>query len=432
MDKTYKITFKGLFYAFLITTVTVICAGGVSLFPLALRTPLIIVSGIVTAAYIIFKQQSVFLTMPVVLLLLSVAYIGISVFYTLDKDTTFWLAVIYICSAVFLLADFPTDFYKKVVTAMQVVCIIIAISIVASVFVDNLMLRYFSFIVNPTNSPSTTQAIQQELNWAHAYSGFAREKSEAAFIMNIGIAVYFAKYFADRKFTFTDLVGLAIICAGLILTGKRMLFLCPIAVAAVLLLLSNKKGKLVKIIPVIGLGICAFVVVTAFVPQFSHLFERFANEETMGSMSGRTQIWPYSLEMFRKQPLFGMGIGSFNQYLANNNILIDGEEWKYYGHNIYYEFLGELGIIGFTLLFGGLLMIFGKTVILMRSKDVTTLERFLLTFSFAIQLTCFIYCASGNVLLYKQQIFIWFFVASITANIARKYRKLKRNELANV
>lgn len=432
MDKTFKITLKGVLYTFLIAAVTVICAGGVSPIPHNLRTPLIVVSAIITGAYVIFRQKSVYLTMPVVLTLLSVVYIGISVVYSIEPDTTAELAIVYICSAVFLLADYPMDFYKKAITAMQVVCIIIAISIIMSVFIDDLMLRYFWFIVNPTKSPSVADSIHQELYWAKSYSGFAREKSEAAFIMNIGIAIYYAKFFTEKKFRFTDVTGLIIVCAALILTGKRMLFLCPIAVGAVLMLISRKKSKFINIIPTLFLAVCGFIVVSAFVPQFSNLFQRFANEDTMGNLSGRVELWPYCFEMFRKEPLIGMGLGTYNYYLYTNNILINGEFWKYYGHNIYYEFLGELGIIGFVLLFGGLLMLFAKTVVFMRSKDVTNLERFLLTFSFAIQLTCFIYCASGNVLLYKQQIFMWIFVDAITASIVRKYRKQKRNELVNV
>lgn len=432
MDKTFKITLKSVFFAFLIAAVTIICACGVSPIPHNLRNPLIIVCGIGTAVYILFKQKSMYLTMSVVLALLSAAYLGISVLYSIDKPATFELAVVYICSAVFLLADYPQDFYKKTITAMQVVSIIIAISIVLSVFIDNFMLRYFSFIVNPSNSPDVATAIYQELNWSKAFSGFAREKGEAAFIMNIGIAVYFAKYFSQKKFRFIDVVGIVLLCAALILTGKRMLFLCPIAVGAVLMLLSNKSGKLVKIIPVLFLGICGLIITMGFLPQFSTIFERFANEDSLENLSGRVNLWPYCFEMFGKNPFLGMGIGTYNRYLELNNITINGNYWTAHAHNIYYEFLGELGLIGCVLLFGGLLMIFGKTVLLLRSKEITDLEKFLLIFSFSIQLTCFMYCASGNVLLYKQQIFIWFFVAAISTNITRKYRKLKKDELVNV
>lgn len=151
----------------------------------------------------------------------------------------------------------------------------------------------------------------------------------------------------------------------------------------------------------------------------------------MTSLTGRVDLWPYSFEMFAKSPMIGLGIGSFNKYLDLHGVLIGGTKWTYYGHNIYYEFLGELGIIGCTLLFGALLMIIVKTVSLMRDKRVSSLEKYLLTFSFAIQITCFIYCASGNVLLYMQQIFIWFFAGAITLTLSRKYRKIKSKELSH-
>ena len=45
------------------------------------------------------------------------------------------------------------------------------------------MLKYFWFIINPNHSEQVAQAIQNELSIG-AYSGFAREKGEAAYIMN--------------------------------------------------------------------------------------------------------------------------------------------------------------------------------------------------------------------------------------------------------
>ncbi len=431
MNKTYKITLKDLIYTFLITAVTIICACGVSPVPHALRAPLIIVSAIITTAFIVFKQQSVCLTLPVSLMLISVLYIGISIFYSIKQDQTTEFAIIYIASAVFLLADYNLDFYKKTITAMMVVCLIIAISIVMSVFIDDLMLKYFSFIVNPVKSPEINELIYNEIHYAKSYSGFAREKSEAAFVMNIGVSIYFAKYFSQKKFKFTDVIGALIMCTALILTGKRMLFLCPIAVGVMLMIVSNKKGKLVKIIPGLFFSIVGFIIAAAFIPQLSNLFQRFS-EDSMGDLTGRLDLWPYCFEMFAKNPLFGLGIGTYNYYLSLNNVTVYGGDWKYYAHNIYYEFLGELGIVGCVLLFGGLFIFFAQTIALLRKKDITNTERFVLTFSFAIQLTCFIYGLSGNVLLYKQQIFIWFFANAMVANIARKYRKLKKDEITNV
>lgn len=426
----FKITIANVFYTVLIAAVVIICVGGASAYPYNLRFPLIIAAAILSAGFIIFKQQKIFLNMPAVLILLTVAYLFISVTYSVDSQTTMEFAIIYLCSSVMMLADFKMDFYKKAITAMKVVCIVFAFSIIISSFIDDCMLKYFSFIVNPSHNPDVTRLIRQEVRWSGSYSGFAREKGEAAFIMNVGIAIYYAKYFTEKKFKLKDLFFLLILFWALILTSKRMLFLCPIMTAAVLLLISNKKGRFTKILPIVFIVVCGMITVASIVPQFSHLFERFADKDSMTSLTGRVEIWPYSFEMFRKNPLFGLGIGSFNKYLDLRGVLIGGEKWTYYGHNIYYEFLGELGIVGCALLFGALLMIIVKTVSLMRDKRISTLEKYLLTFSFAIQLICFIYCASGNVLLYKQQIFIWFFAGAITLTLSRRYRKLKSKELS--
>lgn len=419
----FKISLSNIFYTFMIIAVSIICVGGASPYPHAIRFPLIIATAILSAGFIIFKQQKIYLNMPVVLLLLTVAYLFISVTYSVDSKNTMELAIVYLCSTVITLADFKLDFYKKALTAMKVVCIVIAFSIIVSSFVDDCMIKYFSFIVNPTHNSELTRLIHQEISWSKSYSGFAKEKGEAAFIMNVGIAIYYAKYFSEKKFKISDIFFLAILFWALILANKRMLFICPIAVLLFLLIFSTKKGRLIKMLPFIFLAVCALIMAVGTIPQITYLFERFSNSDSMESLSGRVNIWPYSLEMFGKNPLFGMGIGSFNKYLSTQGITINGDEWSFYGHNVYYEFLGELGIVGCLLLFGALIMIFVKTTTLMRDKNISSFEKYLLTFSFAIQLTCFIYSASGNVLLYKQQIFIWFFASAIALTISRKYRK---------
>ena len=422
-QKKQQLTLKTLISVFLIFAFTVISVGGVSTFPANLRMPLIVTSGVITGAFILFKRKKVFLTMPVVLMLLTVVYLFISMSYTIDQSTTLELAIVYLCSSTLLIADYPESLFEKTITAMKIVCIIIAFSIIFSSFIDNLMLDYFWFIINPTRNPEVNTFITQEINWSGSYSGFAREKGEAAFIMNVGISIYLAKYFTEKKFRVSDIFFLLIMFWALILTSKRMLFLTPIATVCILLLISKKKGRFIKILPVALLALCGIVVIGSAVPQFSHLFERFMDTNSMDKLSGRVYLWPYCFEMFGKNPLFGMGIGTFNKYLYNNNVMINGEYWTHHGHNIYYEFLGELGVVGCVLLFGSLLMFLYRTVILMRSNETNSSQKYLLTFSCAIQIICLIYCASGNVLLFPQQIFPWFICLAITTTISNKFRR---------
>lgn len=423
MNKKYKITPKNILYLLLIFAIPIICVSGVTSYPSNLRMPLMIVVAVTTAAFIFFMQKKVTITYPLALFLLTLVYLFLSVGYSYDKDTTWDFAIIYLCATVLLFIDLPESIFSKIIFVMQIICIVIALSIILSFFVEDCMLKYFSFIVNPRNNPEISEAIYRELHWSHSYSGFAREKGEAAFIMNVGIAIYFAKYFSGKKFKAMDFILLFILFCALILTSKRMLFICPIIVLAVFLLLSNKKGRFTTVIPIIIIIASFIFMISSFIPQFGNIFDRFANEESMSSLSGRSDLWSYSLAMFAKNPLFGTGIGSFNDYAYDHGLLENGERWNYYGHNVYYEFLGELGIVGCALLFGALLMILVITIKLLRSKDSTTLQRYLLAFSFSVQLTCFVYCASGNVLLYKQQIFIWYFCAAITLCISRTHKK---------
>jgi O-antigen ligase len=96
-----------------------------------------------------------------------------------------------------------------------------------------------------------------------------------------------------------------------------------------------------------------------------------------------------------------------------------------YGHNIYLELLGELGIVGFVLIFTALIMTFLGTIVLLKQKDLPAERRKLLIFSFSIQLICFVYGFTGNVLLYSQQIFVWYLAASIYFDVQINHQKMK-------
>ena len=112
---------------------------------------------------------------------------------------------------------------KKIFTIIYVICSVIAFSILISAVINNCMLKYFWFIVNPNHSAQVAQTIQNELSIG-AYSGFAREKGEAAYIMNVGIALLLSKYFSSQKLKKIDILMLFVFIVSLMLTGKRFLY----------------------------------------------------------------------------------------------------------------------------------------------------------------------------------------------------------------
>lgn len=61
------------------------------------------------------------------------------------------------------------------------------------------------------------------------------------------------------------------------------------------------------------------------------------------SASARLMLWDHAIDIFKKNPIFGTGFGSFEYSLP------EGIKWKD-THNYYLKILSEQGIIGFSLL----------------------------------------------------------------------------------
>ena len=424
MKKTYQISIEKLWQMFLVFAVTLICVGGVSPYPHGLRMPCIYACTAGFIAVLLLRQRRVRLTLPMAFFIYSMVYILISVTYSFAANTTKQLAIVYGCCTLMLLVDVPETLYERIILAMEAVCMIIALSILVSFFVEDSMIRYFSFICNPKRNVTIANAMWEEVHWSRAHSGFAREKAEAAFIMNVGLVAVFSRMFSGQKFRFRDALEMLIFAFALVLTGKRMLFLCPILCGAALFLFFDRKGMLLKLLPALLVCVCVIYYMLSLFPDFQTVFDRFGDTETMQNLTGRTTLWEYSFAMFWENPLFGMGLGAYNAYASS---LVVERSGFAYGHNIYFEFLGELGIMGCVLLFGALIMTFFGTIVLLKQKDLTPERRKLLIFSFSIQLICFVYGFTGNVLLYSQQIFIWYLAASIYFDVQINHYKGKES-----
>jgi O-antigen ligase len=422
MKKKYHISLEKMWQFFLVCAVTLICVGGVSTYPYNLRTPCILACALGFVAVLVFRQRRVRMTLPIAFFLYTMVYMIISIAYSYAVDVTKGLAVVYVCCTLMLLVELPETLYERIICAMEIVCLVIAMSIMVSFFVEDSMTKYFGFLLNPKNNPVIQSTMWQEVHWSRSHSGFAREKAEAAFIMNVGLVVVYSRLFSGAKVRFRDGLELLIFAFALVLTGKRMLFVCPIFCGAALVLLFDRKGMILKVLPALLVSVIVIYYVLSLFPDFRTVFDRFADQETMQNLTGRTELWQLSMSMFWENPLFGMGLGAFNSY-AFNSILADRS--FAYGHNIYLELLGELGIVGFVLIFTALIMTFLGTIVLLKQKDLPAERRKLLIFSFSIQLICFVYGFTGNVLLYSQQIFVWYLAASIYFDVQINHQKMK-------
>ena len=250
--------------------------------------------------------------------------------------------------------------------------------------------------------------------------------------MNVGLAVISSKYFSGTKCRAADIAELILVVVALILTGKRMLFVIPVMIFIIMMLMSSIKSKFLKFFVIALLAVCCIIVASAFIPQMQILYDRFignASSKYYDPLSGRGDLWQYSFMMFAENPILGIGYGSYNKFAYDNGYLYNGQIWQYYGHNCYYELLGEVGIIGTVLIFGLLIAVLVTTVRLLRNNSITLNQRRLLMFSFYIQLMLLIYCVSSNVLFQTEQIFMWFSAMSIVLTIYKDTIPQLRQEL---
>lgn len=432
MYKIENITIRQFWYVLVTLLIPFICVGGTTFFPYHLRFPLIIVVTLISFIISIATKRTVKLNLISILWLAVSLLICVSSLISCDSDNTFDFGLLFLLSTLILFVEFPEKVWDRIIFVTNIFVIVIAVSIIASVFIDRLMINQFWFIVNPIRLPELDMQIIAELNLG-SYSGLAGEKAQAALIMNVGLAIVFSKYFSGYKCKSADLLELFLVVSALILTGKRMMFIIPIFVFVVMMLMSNIKNKFVKFIFIVVLALCAIIVASAFIPQMQILYDRFIgniSSKYFDPLSGRGELWQYSFMMFAENPIIGLGYGSFNSYIADKGYTYNGAVWKYYGHNCYYELLGEVGIIGTVAIFALFISVLVITVRLFRNNKASLNQRRLLMFSFYIQVMMFLNCASGNVLYMEEQVFMWFIAMSMSLSVYSQVNS-KDNVLSN-
>jgi O-antigen ligase/tetratricopeptide (TPR) repeat protein len=85
-------------------------------------------------------------------------------------------------------------------------------------------------------------------------------------------------------------------------------------------------------------------------------------------IAGRANVWNDTLKMIRDFPLFGVGLGSWQDLFQRYRAAPWSQEFYREAHNDYLELLAESGIIGFVLL-GWFFLLAGKTLLRYVTSD---------------------------------------------------------------
>lgn len=265
--------------------------------------------------------------------------------------------------------------------------------------------QFNRFIVNFT-VPSSQVRIYEMMMGGY-YPGFAfSQPALAANYMALGLGLVLAFWAVKSKIRISaELVFSALLLGGIILTGKRSIFIWSVAALLVTYVLSGPgREKLRRAVIVGGAGTAALVIFLAVLQlfdlpfltgRFAEMFSALVTGATPESVVERLMQYEDAWYLFLQHPLFGVGWKNFE--VITSGIYVR----DYHVHNVYLQLLSEMGLAGFLLIMAPLLYTYQKTYralqgLLHRGEAGNVLWRRGLTLSFYYQTFFLLYCFTEN------------------------------------
>lgn len=412
-------TNENILYLWIIFVLPIIMIGGVSSYPRSFRYPAIVCSLVVFVFYLLFVKRRVAKNGVLISFLVVLGVLAVGTLRSLEPLVAAPILLTYCCGVMLICLDLPGDVFEKILKVMEIICLVIAATIILSVFIDNFVITYLSKLVDPRGTGAAAVKIYSEIAYSHSYSGLAMEKAEAAYIMNVGIAVVLARWYSGRKMSVWSYIELIVFALGLILANKRTLFVTPFLCYIVITFLMNKKGKITKFFLIAAGFLSIFIFLSEYIPQVNNIILRFSSGSNGDVLNGRSDLWKYSLKMFTEKPIFGYGFASFNEYSFRHGYLYKDAKMNFFGHNCYLETLGELGILGSLIFWYSFLTTLFLSMKMLRKYEIDKDGKYLLIFSVYVQVMFLFYSLTGNVVYYQDQIMLWMFSISIVLYVRR-------------
>ena len=312
--------------------------------------------------------------------LLLIQLIGLV--YSLDRRLTERYIVFFFIYVMCLECRLLEEHYLKLIKCIRYLSLILGLSIIASALLRERFVQAFSFWL--TNQDRVLLDIRYG-----QFSGLVGDRAFAAMAMYVGIAALMSCFLAEKKIKFTDILELMILLIGVLLTGKRIVFLMLLGCLLCLMFVLGSSRTRKTLGRTIFVGGVLVVLAYIFVPATRILFQRFFSMIGDTTYNGRTAFWGTAFSMINQKPLLGWGMGSFVEY---NKLY--GTGIRQYAHNMYIEFAAEMGIIGLLLMLALFALYFVTTVRLIRFNSKRSYDALLL-FSLFAQVGFLIYGLTG-------------------------------------
>lgn len=112
--------------------------------------------------------------------------------------------------------------------------------------------------------------------------------------------------------------------------------------------LKSPKGGLSAVVSLLVMfGLVGVIMLYAMTGDITRLFDFFASDKNVTSLTGRTEIWQITYETWKQYPWFGYGPNLWNaDFRVAKHFLAAGD-----AHNQFFQSLGGAGIVGVIALF---------------------------------------------------------------------------------
>lgn len=231
-----------------------------------------------------------------------------------------------------------------------------------------MLLNLTALIISPFQF-GTAYELQID-RWSHVV--FSRITSIGFIVVFLGIHKY--KINVRQKIFYLFVM---IHFAALLAAGHRITLLSNFLFMIYYLIILKKEYK--NFIYVLSAFISLFIIMLLLSAEVNERFYPLISNPIIalsgdGSSIARVEAWKVCWNIFLDNPLLGLGIGGFNGY-QNLDITL----MMKYPHNIFWEVLCELGLIGLSLF----VYLFSQTIKFysIKNKGVLTLIIFLLFLS---------------------------------------------------
>lgn len=186
----------------------------------------------------------------------------------------------------------------------------------------------------------------------HGPGGFIYDENDAALLMVCALPLVFyrALHVQNRSFRLFLILGVCSILVAIVLTYSRGGLVGLVAVICFMIWLSRKRWKVIFVASFLLLfsgGMALTMLPEGYIDDMSTI-----TDKEDGTRNLRLLHWTTAIEMFKANPVFGVGPNNYpwtsNQYLYLSPYFKEGARFRSgrQSHSLYFTLIPELGLVG--------------------------------------------------------------------------------------